>query len=183
MFSKKLIIIDRDGCLNQPSSTISIPYVFETEKFIVYEDVIEFFKMAKLYDCNFAIATNQRGISLGYYSQEDVDSLHARLLSLIEVSPGKFPIFTCPHDPKIHSCTCRKPQPGLLVQALEFHGNSVSESVFIGDSKTDYEASRAIGMDFVWLNRKGLGVSHADYVYTPFMLGTLDFELMNGWFN
>ncbi len=69
------------------------------------------------------------------------------------------------------------------MQALEFHGNSVSESVFIGDSKTDFGASQAIGMDFIWLNRKGLGVSDSDYVDTPFMLGALVFGLMNGWFN
>ena len=64
-------------------------------------------------------------------------------------------VFHCPHGPE-EGCRCRKPEPGLIKQALERQGIRPEEAVFIGDSMRDLEAAGRIGVP-AWLVRTGNG--------------------------
>ena len=99
-----------------------------------------------------AIATNQQGISLGLIDHEELKKMHTKLWEL-----GKtygllnFEIFVCPH--MANSCACRKPSPGLLIQAMHFYNVTQSETIFIGDSESDELAAKNAEIDFIFMNR------------------------------
>ena len=97
--------------------------------------------MATAFDC----LTNQSGVGRGLFSMEDVDAVHGRMKELLRAT-GAEPdgIFCCPHGPD-EGCRCRKPSPGLVLEAAERHGIALSQSVMVGDKSSDVEAGRAAG--------------------------------------
>lgn len=92
------------------------------------------------------VVSNQRGIALGLYSAADVQAIHGELQKLLQASGAHVDAFYfCPHDKK--QCDCRKPLPGMFEQARrEFPDVSAAESVMIGDSLSDIEFGRRLGM-------------------------------------
>jgi D-glycero-D-manno-heptose 1,7-bisphosphate phosphatase len=148
-YSKKLIIFDRDGCVNKLSANGK--YITNLREFVIYEDFLEFFKFGDNLGFKFAIATNQQGIALGIYTIETVLAMHQILLKKVNSTILKFPIFICPH--LSDTCNCRKPSEFLLNKALNFHSVYTQEAVFIGDSYTDELAASRAGIDFIKLDR------------------------------
>lgn len=152
---KKLVIFDRDGCINY--SAPEGEYVCCAEDFKIYPDAIVALNLLIRMNLNIAIATNQRGVALGLYTEKLVMEMHERLIAALGVEPNRVDLFICPHDKG--QCDCRKPLPGLLISALEKHDVKVGEALFIGDSESDYLAASALGMDFVFLNRSSKRVN------------------------
>ena len=138
------LFLDRDGVLNR-----KIPggYVLEPSMLEVLPGVPE--AMALLADRfgTIAIVTNQRGVGRGLMSAQDLGRVHDVLLAAVRRAGGRIDaVFACPHD--LHeSCGCRKPKPGLALQArarfpqIDFH-----RSVMVGDSDSDIEMGNALGM-------------------------------------
>ncbi len=155
MRNKRLIIFDRDGCLNQKKQLLN--YVYRLEDFSIYQDVIPFLKLGNQAGINFAVATNQQGISKNLYTRKDVNALHRHLIDLIGIKNLDFPIFTCPHLEEMH-CKCRKPKPGLLIQALEYFDIDKKDAIFIGDTDSDWEAAKAIELDFLFIERESISI-------------------------
>jgi D-glycero-D-manno-heptose 1,7-bisphosphate phosphatase len=92
------------------------------------------------------VVTNQRGVALGRMSLADVDAVNGRLGQLL-ADQGAFvnDIYVCPHE--TGSCDCRKPAPGLLLQARERHPELDWERAAIfGDSLSDVLAGRHLGL-------------------------------------
>ena len=114
----RLALLDRDGTINQPA----------TADYITHPDQVELLPGAaagirRLQDAGFAVVlvTNQRGVSLGRMSAADVDAVNDRLQKLL-AEAGVAPLdgaYVCPHG--FDACDCRKPLPGLLLQALAEH--------------------------------------------------------------
>lgn len=106
------------------------------------------------------IITNQPGVAKGFFTLAEFQSFLRGFNSyLSELGAYIDDLFVCPHHPdagwpeevtdlKI-KCTCRKPEPGLLKQAIEKHNIDLSKSVYIGDSKVDSQASKAMGIKFI----------------------------------
>ena len=102
-------------------------------------------------DLRVLVVTNQRGVALGLYSAADVEAIHDQLQR--ELSKNQAHIdgfYFCPHDKR--ECGCRKPLPGLFEQAqAEFPEIDTSTSLILGDSLSDIEFGRNLGLKTVFL--------------------------------
>jgi D-glycero-D-manno-heptose 1,7-bisphosphate phosphatase len=88
------------------------------------------------------IATNQSGLARGFYSENTLAQMHAKLIKLLSEYNGFISgIFYCPHHPD-DKCSCRKPLPGLIDQIENHFGSSAEGAYFIGDSLSDLQAAR-----------------------------------------
>ena len=149
----RLVILDRDGVINQDSSN----YIRSAEEFIPLPGSLE--AIARLNRAGFlvAVATNQSGIGRGFYDQATLDSIHDKLKGLLAGVDGHVDaIFYCPHAPD-DQCDCRKPAPGLLRQIGEHFGIPLGGVPFIGDALRDIQAARAVGATPI-LVRTGKGL-------------------------
>ena len=95
------------------------------------------------------VVTNQPDVARGLLSRETVDVMHARLAELLPLDD----IRVCPHA-DADACECRKPKPGMLVEAAREHGIGLERSFMVGDRRNDVEAGRAAGCTSVFLDRK-----------------------------
>lgn len=90
------------------------------------------------------VITNQRGVALGNMTAETVERIHETLQKLLgENGLSLLDIFYCPHDND--SCDCRKPKPGMLLEAARRHELDLAGSWMIGDNEKDVQAGQAAG--------------------------------------
>jgi histidinol-phosphate phosphatase family protein len=133
----RAILFDRDGTLiaDNPGNRDPNAIVLMTGA----RDAVE---RARAAGAKIGVVTNQPGLAQGTITRAEIDALHAR----IEESLGPFDgWFICAHA--LHErCACRKPEPGLLLDALEKFAVGVRECVMIGDIGSDVEAANTIGM-------------------------------------
>src|SRR5258706_14246312 len=103
------------------------------------------------------VISNQPGPAKGHFTLADLERTNARLRDLLPLDA----IYVCPHHPEggpggdprlIRVCDCRKPKPGLLLQAARERGIALSQSVFVGDSVDDVRAGHAAGVRTVLMN-------------------------------
>lgn len=136
----KLIILDRDGVINQDS----LEYIKSPEEFRLLPGSVE--AIAKLTQAGYkiGIATNQSGIARGLYDEATLRSIHDKLLTHVYGAKGRIDVIEyCPHMPDA-GCNCRKPKPGML-QAIAQQLNCDLQWVpFIGDRITDIQAAEAV---------------------------------------
>jgi histidinol-phosphate phosphatase family protein len=91
------------------------------------------------------VVTNQRAVARGLMSMEQLDAVHARLTELLGTEGARLDgILVCPHERD--ACDCRKPEPGLLLRAVDEHGVDLDDAVMVGDSRTDIQAGKAAGV-------------------------------------
>lgn len=147
MIRKELIILDRDGTINVHRRG----YVSEPQDFIIYEDALSFMQDAISRGLKVAIATNQQGISKGLYTMGHVLNLHKVLCQRLGVSDKEISLYVCPH--RAGTCKCRKPESALIEQCLLELGTAREDSVFIGDSHSDFLAAQKAQVDFIYVNR------------------------------
>lgn len=148
----KIIVLDRDGVINQDSDD----YIKSAEEFVPIEGSIE--AIARLSAANFkvVVATNQSGLARKYFGEEQLSEMHHLLCSMVEEAGGMIDgIFYCPHHPD-DGCACRKPKTGLLEQIEKEFVCELRGCYFVGDSLKDIEAARAFGCNPV-LVRTGKG--------------------------
>lgn len=149
---KKILILDRDGVINQDSDA----FVKSAEEWIPLPGAIE--AIAKLYKAGWtlAIATNQSGVARGKFSQTALDEQHTKMLNLIHAAGGDLHhIAWCPHGPD-EGCLCRKPKAGLLDQISQALNLDLKGGVMVGDALRDLQAGQARGCQAV-LVRTGKG--------------------------
>jgi D-glycero-D-manno-heptose 1,7-bisphosphate phosphatase len=162
----KLIILDRDGVINQDSDN----YIRTVDQWIELPKSIQAIADLSKAGYSIAIATNQSGINRNYYSLETLDAMHQKMCALVEASGGKIQkIAYCPHIPD-DNCQCRKPAPGMLLTLLDGHDPSDSNIWFIGDSLRDLQAAWAIGMQSA-LVKTGKGQRTLDKDQTKGLIG------------
>lgn len=139
----KAIFLDRDGVLNKEIGD----YVCRFEDF---ELLNNFEALKKLQDKGYLliVATNQGGLSKGWYTEHELAKMHKYLVNEYNLRGVTITdIFYCPHHPNFTGdCTCRKPKPGLLLQGIEKYNIDPSKSYFIGDRERDIEAGAAAGV-------------------------------------
>ena len=143
----KLVILDRDGVINQDSPK----YIRSPDEWHAIPGSME--AIARLKSCGYqvAIATNQSGVARGYFTLETLDAIHKKMLDEIQKAGGEIAcIFVCPHHPD-DNCDCRKPLPGLLLQAANKFHVDPSEMVMIGDSMRDVLAAKNCGAQSIFV--------------------------------
>lgn len=164
----KLVILDRDGVINQDSDA----YIRSVEEWIPIPGSIEAIAQLNQAGWAVAVATNQSGIARGYYSLETLDAMHARLRALVAEAGGEMGVIEyCPHGPS-QGCECRKPQPGMLRRIAKHYGVGLEGVWFVGDTSSDLAAALAVGAQPV-LVRTGKGEKTAK---EPLPSGTLVFD-------
>jgi D-glycero-D-manno-heptose 1,7-bisphosphate phosphatase len=138
------VFLDRDGVLNQKMPEGR--YVTSPSEFQPLPGVHEAIARLNRAGLRVIVVSNQRGIALGLYGPADVDSIHASFQSELKAHGAHVDAFYfCPHDK--NQCRCRKPLPGLFEKAqANFPEISASTSVMIGDSWSDIEFGRRLGM-------------------------------------
>lgn len=137
----RLVILDRDGVINEDSDH----YIRSAEQWQPIPGSIE--AIARLSRAGFTVvvATNQSGLSRGYFSQEQLDAMHDKLISLVVGQGGRIDgIYVCPHGPDDH-CQCRKPATGLIRQILRDYPAEPARTWLVGDSLRDLQAGIGSG--------------------------------------
>lgn len=132
----KLIILDRDGVINQDSDD----YIKSADEWQPIPGSIE--AIARLCDAgyNVAVATNQSGLGRGLFDLDALEAIHDKMREQVEIAGGHIAgVYYCPHLPTA-GCGCRKPAPGLLDAIAHDFATSLSGIVFIGDSLKDLQA-------------------------------------------
>lgn len=141
--SKSMVFLDRDGVINQ-----KLPgdgFVCRWEEFQFLPGSPEAIALLNRFSIPVVLVTNQRGISLGLYSEVDLQSLHARMTSALSTFGARLDaIYYCPHSK--NDCRCRKPRTALFEQAfLDFPGSKEDRCVVVGDSLSDMQAAQTLG--------------------------------------
>lgn len=146
------VFLDRDGVINEKMPEGR--YVTSVREFRILPGVPEAIARLNRAGIRVIIVSNQRGIALGIMSTAMVEEIHRHLQQLLNASGARIDAFyVCPHDR--NSCSCRKPLPGLYKKALEdFPDITNDKSVMIGDSISDMEFGRRLGMRTVRIQKK-----------------------------
>ncbi len=132
----KLIILDRDGVINQDSDD----YIKSADEWQAIPGSIEAIVRLCRAGYSVAVATNQSGLGRGLFDLDDLEAIHDKMRDLVECAGGHIAgIYYCPHLPTA-SCSCRKPAPGLLDAIAQDFSTSLTGVVFIGDSLKDLQA-------------------------------------------
>lgn len=145
----KLLILDLDDtvrrctvpgqpCPNKPGEQQLIPGTRE---------ILESYWRAGI---PIAVATNQGGVGLGYMTEDSLKLVLAELGQLLgRLSESIGPWGYCPHKPT-EGCFCRKPEPGMLLEAMKHHRVSREATLYVGDRDSDKGAAEAAGCRFLW---------------------------------
>lgn len=144
LLALRTVFIDRDGVVNEKMPEGC--YVTSWDEFRMLQGVEEAIGRLNWAGLRVVVVSNQRGIALGLYSNEDVQAIHSGLQNLLKTHGARVNgFYFCPHDKG--QCTCRKPLPGMFEQAVEqFPEITAATSIMIGDTYSDIEFGRRLGM-------------------------------------
>jgi D-glycero-D-manno-heptose 1,7-bisphosphate phosphatase len=138
---RRALFVDRDGTLNP-----DLHYLKEAYRLELCRGVGDALALAHDHGYLVVCVTNQSGVERGFYTDEDVGRLHARLNELLRPFRTRVDAFYyCPHTPE-HGCDCRKPRTGLFEQAQREWNIEFSSSAVVGDRAIDIEAGRSLGL-------------------------------------
>ena len=146
----KLIALDRDGIVNEDSPA----YVKSLAEWHTVPGSMNAIAKLKRHNYKVVIATNQSGIARSLFTLDTVNILHQHMLDEIKQAGGTLDgIFMCPHKPE-DNCDCRKPKPGLLLQAAKKFNIKPEEILMIGDSIRDILAAKNCGAQAMFIKTK-----------------------------
>ena len=149
--TRRYLLIDRDGTL-----IVDRHYLSRPEQVELIPGAGEALRTLADAGWGIAVVTNQSGIARGRFSEEDMHAVHQRIEELLASHGVRIDGFWfCPHGPD-DACDCRKPRPGLALQAAGALGFDPASAVVVGDKAIDVELGRAIGARSV-LVRTGYG--------------------------
>jgi len=151
------VFLDRDGTINKKAPYGQ--YILNKEQFEFLPGVLDALRfLHKNSERRIVIVTNQAAIGRGFTLRCEVNDLHAWVSQQVRQAGGLIHAFyICPHtiDDK---CRCRKPQPGLLVQASREMELDLARSVMVGDTMTDIQAGWRAGVGECYLSTGGLSI-------------------------
>ncbi len=162
----KLIILDRDGVINEDSDD----FIRSPEDWVPIPGSLE--AISRLYRGGYRVivTTNQSGVGRGLLSIEDLHQIHAKMSYQLDALGGAIDaVFYCPHHPD-DRCDCRKPKPGMLLDIAARLRIPLTGVPAVGDSRRDLEAAVAAGASPI-LVRTGKGartlLEHPDLTGFP----------------
>ena len=154
---QKAIFLDRDGVINK-----EVGYLHKSQDFEFIKGVFTACNYFQTLGYQLIIITNQSGIARGYYQPEDFHKLTEWMLAQFN-SQGIniLDVFFCPHGPE-SNCKCRKPQPGMLLEARDKFDIDMASSWMIGDKEADISAANAAGINRTILVKSGHRIDEAN---------------------
>lgn len=154
----KAAFLDRDGVINRKAPTED-EYVTCWEEMQILPGVAE--AVALLNNAGFLVivVSNQRSVAKGLITEAKLDSIHQRMCNELAREGSVInDVYYCPHELE-PPCACRKPQPGMLLQAAQAYDIDLSASWMIGDSDKDVEAGRRAGCRTIRVLRSNEGAN------------------------
>lgn len=149
----KTAILDRDGVINFDSKA----YIKSPAEWQPIPGSLEAIARLNQEGWRVLVATNQSGVARGLYDMATLNAIHQKFHHLLARVGGHVnAIFICPHGPD-EGCNCRKPKPGMFLEAIERFGLNPRTTYAIGDSLRDLEAA-AQAQCQPWLVRTGNGL-------------------------
>jgi D-glycero-D-manno-heptose 1,7-bisphosphate phosphatase len=137
------VFLDRDGVIN-----VEVDYLSSPEELELIPGAAQAIARLNALSLPAVVVTNQAGVARGYFSLERVGEIHRALERLLEAEAGARldAVYVCPHHPSAGDrCSCRKPEPGLLLAAAREHGLDLARSFLVGDKASDIDAGRRAG--------------------------------------
>ena len=145
----KAVFLDRDGVLNRAILREGKPHPPDTvEELEILPDVPEALAALKAGGFMLLVVTNQPDVARGTKQRSVVEAIHSTLAAALPIDD----FFVCYHDDR-DGCDCRKPKPGLMIQAADKYGIDLGASYLIGDRWRDIDAGRAAGCRAIWIDR------------------------------
>jgi D-glycero-D-manno-heptose 1,7-bisphosphate phosphatase len=139
------VFLDRDGVINENRDA----HVCAWEEFRFLPGSLDAIAQLSAAGVRIFVVTNQAVINRGGMSHGQLHAIHERMSFEIRRHGGCIEsVLYCPHRPE-EGCTCRKPQPGLLLWAAREHRLDLAHTVVIGDALADIEAGKAAGCETV----------------------------------
>ena len=148
------IFLDRDGVLIENRSD----YVRDWSQVKIIPEAIHALSLAPIKKYKVVIVTNQSAVGRGLILLKTAQEINQRLIHLIRDHGGQIDgVYMCPHKPE-EDCSCRKPLPGLLLQAAKDLSLDLQRSWMIGDAWSDVLAGEAAGIRGTILLKTGRGI-------------------------
>jgi len=153
----KALFLDRDGVINIDHGYVSTP-----EQFEFVDGVFEACQQFQALGYKLIVVTNQSGIARGYYSPQQFEQLTQWMCAQFAAHGVHITaVYHCPHHPTkgqapyVQDCNCRKPAPGMLLQAIAEHSIDPALSIMVGDKGADMQAAAAAGVGHKVLVQSG----------------------------
>lgn len=146
----RCVLLDRDGTINFDCGYLSRP-----EQLQLLPYAAEGLRALSQLGFELVVVTNQSGIGRGYFDEQALQAVHARLRQLLAAEGVRLTaIYHCPHHSEDH-CNCRKPAPGMVLRAADELGFDPGQSFMIGDKRCDFELGRAVGAKTILVRGSG----------------------------
>lgn len=143
MVKKRLIILDRDGVINE----LRHPYVTHASDFQFINGAVTALREIHHSDTALSVCSNQRGVSRGMVSTDTLAEIEYIIKDNIQYNGKYIDFHYCTHSIGA-KCECRKPKPGMLLNALKNHRVMCSEAIFVGDNISDFLAAQSANIEF-----------------------------------
>lgn len=144
---RRAIFIDRDGTLNE-----EVGYICSLDEFRLYDFAAESVRLVNEAGWLAIVVTSQAGVARGFYTEDFLAEVHDNMTAQLSRGGARVDaIYYCPHHPTDgelpyrQDCDCRKPKPGMLLQAAADFNLDLTECVVIGDRFRDYVMAQAVG--------------------------------------
>jgi D-glycero-D-manno-heptose 1,7-bisphosphate phosphatase len=150
----RFVALDRDGTI-----IVERQYLSSPEQVELLPGAAPGLRAMREMGLGLVVVTNQSAVGRGYFDMARLEEIHERLRQLLRAEGVELAgIYVCPHAPQ-DRCACRKPLPGLLLQAARELGFDPAAAVVIGDKPCDIELGRGLGASTI-LVRTGYGAGH-----------------------
>ncbi len=150
---KRAVFIDRDGTISA-----EVGYINHPSRFSLFTYAASAVQHLNENGWLAILVTNQAGVARGYFSEDMIQTVHAKMTADLESNGAKLDgIYYCAHHPSVgeppyrFDCDCRKPKPGLISRAAKDFDIDVSESWMVGDRYSDIELARNAGLKSVFV--------------------------------
>lgn len=145
---RRAVFLDRDGVVNRATLRDGKPYPPSTlAELRLLPGVREACRMLREMGYALILVTNQPDIARGTANASEVGEMHSRLRRYLQLDDVR----VCPHDDDAH-CDCRKPKPGLLLEAAEKWNIDLESSFVVGDRWRDVEAGQRAGCQTIFVD-------------------------------
>ncbi|MGH9396753.1 MAG: D-glycero-alpha-D-manno-heptose-1,7-bisphosphate 7-phosphatase [Terriglobia bacterium] len=150
----RFVLLDRDGVINRK---IQNGYVTSWSRFAFLPEALDALRLLHRAGYLPLVISNQAGVGKGLMTLACLNQITARFVRRVDAAGGHIQkVYYCTHR-KQARCWCRKPRPGLLVEAQhDFHFNFI-ETYFVGDSESDLLAAKRVGCPMIMVNANPLG--------------------------
>jgi D-glycero-D-manno-heptose 1,7-bisphosphate phosphatase len=147
--SRPAVFLDRDGVLNEVEVIDGVPVPpSSVDKMTLLPGVVDACHRLRELGYALIVVTNQPDIARGRQSRTEVDRMHDRLREQLPLDD----VVVCPHD-DVDDCRCRKPRPGMILDAADRLRLDLTASFAVGDRWRDVEAAHRAGVPAVFIDR------------------------------